>query len=227
MSEPTPTPFDQPNLAAVGRAERFIDALAKRQPVEFADVTDLGDTGDRALAGLLEDWRDELRAPVPRGMCPEREAVAAFNRGLAARRRRRRSMTLVGTLAATLLGIGGFVAVMGEAQPGDTLYGVHTKVFGEPASVRDERIASSAQTDLDLVEQMIALGQWDEAQDKLDAVSDRVQTVKDGDRKQDLIDKMNLLHAKVANRDPNARPAPSLLPTAAPATLDPANSVGG
>jgi Anti-sigma-D factor RsdA to sigma factor binding region len=227
MSEPTPTPFDQPNVDAVARTERFIDALAKRQPVEFGDVTDPGDTGDRALAGLLEDWRDELRAPVPRGLCPEREAVAALNRGLAARRRRRRSMALVGTLAATLLGIGGFVAVMGEAQPGDTLYGVHTKVFGEPASVHDERIASSAQTDLDLVEQMITMGQWDEAQDKLDAVSDRVQTVKDGDRKQDLIDKVNLLHAKVANHDPNATLGPSLLPTAAPATLDPANSVGG
>jgi hypothetical protein len=226
MSEPTPTPFDQPNLDAVGRAERFIDALAKREPVEFGDVTDPGDTGDRALAGLLEDWRDELRAPVPRGLCPEREAVGAFNRGLAARRRSR-SMRLVVTLVATLLGIGGFVAVMGEAQPGDTLYGVHTKMFGEPASVRDERIASSAQTDLDLVEQMITLGRWDEAQDKLDAVSDRVQTVKDGDRKQDLIDKVNLLHVKVANRDPNGAVGPSSLPTAAPATLAPTNSVGG
>lgn len=204
MSEPT-----QPNLDAVARAERFMDALAKREPVEV---------GDRALAGLLEDWRDELRAPVPRGLCPERDAVAALNHGLAARRRSRRNMALVGTLAATLLGIGGFVAVMGEAQPGDTLYGVHTKVFGEPASVHDQRIASSAQTDLDLVEQMITLGRWDEAQDKLDAVRDRVHAVKDGDRKQDLIDKVNLLHAKVTNRDPNAR---------VPATLAPTNSVGG
>jgi hypothetical protein len=227
MSEPTPTPFDQPNLDAVARTERFIDALAKRQAVEFGDITDPGDSGERALAGLLEDWRDELRARVPRGLCPEREAVAALDRGLAARRRRRRSMALVGTLAATLLGVGGFVAVMGEAQPGDTLYGVHTKVFGEPASVHDERVASSAETDLDLVEQMIALGQWDEAQDKLDAVTDRVQTVKDGDRKQDLIDKVNQLHAKVANRDPNATPAPSSLPTAAPATLAPTDLVGG
>jgi hypothetical protein len=227
MSESTPTPFDRPNRDAVARSERFIDALAKRLPVEFGDVTDPGDTGDRALAGLLEDWRDELRAPVPRGLCREREAVGAFNRGQAARRRSFRNRTLVGTLAATLLGIGGFVAVMGEAQPGDTLYGVHTKVFGEPASVHDERIASSAQTDLDLVEQMITLGRWDEAQDKLDAVSDRVQTVKDGDRKQDLIDQMNLLHAKVATHDPKATPAPSSLPTAGPATLAPTDLVGG
>jgi hypothetical protein len=123
-------------------------------------------------------------------------------------------MALVATVAATLLSAGGFVAVMGQAQPGDTLYGVHTKVFGEPASVHDERIASSAQTDLNQVEQMISSGRWDEAQDKLDAVTDRVQTVKDGDRKQDLLDQVNLLHAKVANRDPKAAPAPT-------------NSIGG
>lgn len=226
MSEPIPTPFDQPNLDAVRRTERFIDALAKREPVEFGDITDPGDTGDRALAGLLEDWRDELRAPVPRGLCPEREATVALNRGLAARRRSRRSMTLVATLAASLLSVGGFVAVMGQAQPGDTLYGVHTKVFGEPVSVHDERIASSAQTDLNLVEQMITQGHWNEAQDKLDAVTDRVQKVKDGDRKQDLIDKVNELHAKVATRDPNATVGPSSGPSAAPATLGPPNSVG-
>jgi len=224
MFEPTYRPFDQPDLDAVARAERFIDAVAKRQPVEFGDVADQGDTGDRALAGLLEDWRDELRVPAPSGLCPEREAVGAFNRGLAARHRSRRSMALVGTLAATVLGIGGFVAMMGEAQPGDTLYGVHTKVFGEPPSVHDERVASSAQTDLALVEQMITLGRWDEAQDKLAAVSDRVQTVKDNDRKQDLIDKVNLLNAKVANRDRNATPAPSSLPSAAPATLVPSGN---
>ena len=116
-----------------------------------------------------------------------------------------------------LLGIGGFVAVMGEAQPGDTLYGVHTKVFGEPASVHDERIASSAQDDLDTVEQMITQGQWDQAQDKLDAVSDRVQAVQDNDRKQDLVERVNLLNAKVANRDPRATTLPSLAP----------NSMGG
>jgi hypothetical protein len=124
-------------------------------------------------------------------------------------------------LAAALLGVGGFVAVMGQAQPGDTLYGVHTKVFGEPVSVHDERIASSAQTDLDRVEQMIALGKWDEAQDSLDAVSDRLQHVKDADRKQGLIAKVNLLHAKVLSRDAHATSVP------APETLGPTNSVGG
>ena len=230
MSEPTHTLFDQFDAGAVARAERFLDALAKREPVEFSDVAEFGDSGERALAGLLEDWRDELRVPAPTGLCSERDALGALNRGLAARRRIRHRMALVGVIAATVLGVGGFVSMMGGAQPGDTLYGVHTKLLGEPPSVHDERITQSANIDLDRVEQMIALGQWDEAQDKLAAVSDRVQTVKDGDRKQDLIERMNLLTAKVVNRDPNATVVPSSLPSAAPAvsmTVQQPNSVGG
>ena len=200
MSDPFVTPFDQPDPDAVARSERFVDALAKREPVDFVDVGDAGDTGDRALAGLLEDWRDELRILGPRGVCPEQDAVAVLNRGLAARRRARRRTALVSVLAAAVLGAAGF-----------------GMLFGEPASVHDDQIAVSAETDLDQVQQMIALGQWDQAQDKLAAVGDRVQTVRDGDRKQDLIDQMNLLHAKVANRDPNATVPRSALPGAAPA----------
>ena len=201
----------------MARTEGFIDALAKREPTDVGDVADHGGAGDRVLAGLLEDWRDELRTPAPPWFCTERDAVAALDRGRVARRRIHRRMALVGALAATVLSVGGFVAMMGEAQPGDTLYGVHTRVLGEPASVHDERIARSAQDDLDSVEQLITLGQWDEAQDKLASVSDRVQTVKDNDRKQDLVERVNLLNAKVANRDPHATAAPSQQP----------NSVGG
>ncbi|HXB88876.1 anti-sigma-D factor RsdA [Mycobacterium sp.] len=217
MSESTHSPFDQPDPGAVARTEGFIDALAKREPTDVGDIADHGGAGDRVLAGLLEDWRDELRTPVPPWFCTARDAVAALDRGRVARRRIHRRMALVGALAATVLSVGGFVAMMGEAQPGDTLYGVHTRVLGEPASVHDERIARSAQDDLDSVEQLITLGQWDEAQDKLASVSDRVQTVMDNDRKQDLVERVNLLNAKVANRDPHATAAPSQQP----------NSVGG
>ena len=223
MSELFRTPFDHPDPDAVARAERFIDALAKREPVEFSDAADHADTGDRALAGLLEDWRDELRVPPARGHCTEHEAVVALNRGLAARRRTRRRMALVGAVAAAVLGIGGFGAMMFQAQPDDTLYGVHTKLFGEATSVHDDRIATSAKSDLDLVEQMITQGQWDQAQDKLAAVSDSVQTVKDSDRKQDLLDQVNLLHAKVASRDPKA----TALPSAGPAVSQQPNPMGG
>ncbi|HZC92865.1 MAG TPA: anti-sigma-D factor RsdA [Mycobacterium sp.] len=223
MSEKFLTP-DRLDPEAVARSERFFEAVAGGEPVEFGDVADR-DTGDRALAGLLEDWRDELRAPS--AVCPERDAVAALNRTLAARRRARRRMTLVGAMAAAVLSVAGFGALMGQAQPGDTLYGVRTMLFGEPASVHDDRIAVSAETDLDQVQQMIALGQWDQAQDKLDAVGDRVQTVRDSDRKQDLIDQMNLLHAKVANRDPDATVPPSAVPADPGIRVQPPHPVGG
>jgi hypothetical protein len=221
MSEPF---FERSDFEAVTRSERFIEAIATGQPVEFGDVTDR-DTGDRALAALLEDWRDELRAPG--GIPPEQDAIAALTRGLAERRRTRRRMRLVAAMAAAVLSIGGFGALMGQAQPGDPLYGIRTTVFGEPASVRDERIAVSAETDLDQVQQMIALGQWDQAQDKLDAVGDRVQKVRDSDRKQDLIDQMNLLHAKLDNHDPNATVPTSEVPRDPGITALPPNPVGG
>jgi len=203
MSERFATPFDQPDPDAVARSDRFIDALANGEPVD----------GDTALAGLLGDWRDELRGPASGGVCPERDAVAALGRGLAARRRARRRVALVGALAATVLGVAGFGALMGQSQPGEALYGVRTTLFGEPASVHDDRLAVSAETDLDQVEQMIALGQWDEAQGKLAAVGDRVQTVKDSDRKQNLIEHMNRLNAKVVSRDRDATLPPAVSTT--------------
>jgi hypothetical protein len=209
MSERFATPFDQLDPGAVARSDRFIDALANGEPVD----------GDTALAGLLGDWRDELRVPSSGGVCPERDAVAALGRGLAARRRARRRVALVGALAATVLGVAGFGALMGQSQPGDALYGVGTTLFGEPASVHDDRLAVSAETDLDQVEQMIALGQWDEAQGKLASVGDRVQTVKDSDRKQNLIEHMNRLNDKVVSRDRNAAPPPTVSTTIQPNPL--------
>jgi hypothetical protein len=200
MSDPYVTPFDQPDPDAVARSERFVDALANREPVDFVDVGDAGDTGDRALAGLLEDWRDDLRVQGLRRVCPEQDAVAVLNRGLAARRRARRRTVLVSALAAAVLGVAGF-----------------GMLFGEPAPAHDDQIAVSAETDLDQVQQMIALGQWDQAQDKLAAVGAHVQTVKDNGRKQGLIDKVNLLNAKVASRDRNATMPPNALPGTAPA----------
>jgi Anti-sigma-D factor RsdA to sigma factor binding region len=199
MSDPSVPPFDQPDPDAVARSERFIDALARREPVDFVDLGDDRGTGDRALAGLLEDWRDELRGQGPRAVCPEQDAVAVLNRGLAARRRARRRTALVSALAAAVLGVAGFGMLLGE-----------------PASVHDDQIAVTAETDLDQVEQMIALGQWDQAHDKLASVGAHVQTVKDHGRKQVLIDKVNRLNAKVTSRGGNAMTPPNALPGAAP-----------
>jgi hypothetical protein len=220
MPDPGRVPVDQHDPDELARTERFIDALAACQPVGSGDA---GDPGDRALAGLLEDWRDELRRPAPSTLCPEPEAVAALHRAVVPRRRARRGLALIGSVAATLLGIGGFGAMVGDARPGDALYGVNTMLFGEPPLVHDDRIVLSAKTDLDRIQQMIAQGEWDQAQDKLAAVSDSVQNVNDSYRKQDLIDQLNVLNIRVANRDPHATLSPSSL-TVSPNSLSVAPS---
>jgi len=195
---------DQPDLEAAASTDRFLDALAERRPVEFSDP------GDEVLAALLEEWRDELRWPPASGLVSQGEAVAALRSGAAARRRTRRGLAVVGSLAATVLCLGGFGAMVANAHPGDALYGLHTMLFGEP-EVSDDQIVLAAKTELDQVQQMIVQGQWDQAQDKLAAISNTVQTVNDANRKQDLIDQVKLLNTKVATRDPNATLPPSLL----------------
>lgn len=196
----TETPLDLPDPAALDRTDRLLDALATCRPVESIDFDA---SGDRALAALLADWRDQVRRPPAGELVSEREAIAALARGRKADRRTRFGLTLAGSLAAATLVLGGFGALVSGAQPGDTLYGVHTALLGEPPSVHDDRIALTAKTELEQVQQMITRGQWDQAHDKLAAVSDHVQTVNDQGRKQDLIDQVNRLNAKVAVRDPN------------------------
>lgn len=215
MSDFGRTPFDQPDLDALARSDRLLDALATRQPIEFSDFAE---PGDQELAALLADWRDELRWPPASGLVSDREAVAALERGRAARRHARRGLMLVGSVAAAVLALGGFGALVGGAQPGDPLYGVHTMLFGEPPSVHDDRVALAAKTELEQVQQMITQGQWQQAQSKLAAVSDNLQTVNDVGRKQDLIDQVKQLNAKVSTRDPNATAPPAAQPGVATVT---------
>lgn len=200
------TPADEPALEELARVDRFVDALAAREPVEFADP------GDDVLAALLEEWRDELRWPPASALVSPDEAVAALSSGLAAARDRRRVLAAIGSVAAAVLAFGGFGAMVGDARPGDPLYGIHTMLFGEPPSVHDEQIELSAKTELAKVQQMIAQGEWDQAQDRLAAVNGTVQTVNDTTRKQNLIDQVNQLNAKVATHDPNATVAPGSVP---------------
>jgi hypothetical protein len=206
------SPADQPSLDAIARSDRFLDALATRKPVGVADPD------EEVLAALLEEWRDDLRWPPASALVSEQEAVAALQRGLAARQRTRRALAMVGSVAAAALALGGFGAMVGAARPGDALYGVHTMLFGEPSSVHDDEVELAAKSELAKVQQMIAQGQWEQAQGKLAAVSNTVQTVNDSNRKQGLIDEVNQLNAKVASRDPNATPPPSSPPTSVPAS---------
>lgn len=210
----------RPDLAALTRSDRLLDALAICQPVEANDPE------DQELAALLADWRDELRWPPATGLVSEREAVAALQRGRADRRRAGRGLRLVGSVAAAVLALGGFGALVGTAQPGEPLYGVHTMLFGEPPSVHDDRVTLAAKTELEQVQQMISQGQWDEAQTKLAAVSTNVQTVNDEGRKQDLIDQVNQLNAKVATHDPNAtaQPGAAAATTTTPVSVPPTSA---
>ncbi|BCO37478.1 hypothetical protein BMW24_000135 [Mycobacterium heckeshornense] len=206
---------DQPSLDAIARSDGFLDALATRERVDVADHD------DEVLAELLEQWRDDLRWPPASALVSEQEAVAALQHGLAARQRARRALALVGSVAAAVLALGGFGALVGTAHPGDALYGVHTMLFGEPPSVHDDEVELAAKSELAKVQQMIAQGQWDQAQGKLAAVSDTVQSVNDSTRKQGLLDEVNQLNAKVASRDPNAT-----VPPGSPAGPAPVSSVG-
>lgn len=197
-----------PDLDAVARSDRLLDALAAGRPVTG------GDPADRALTDLMAGWRDELRWPPATGLVAESQAVEALERGRPVHPRSRRSFAVIGSVAATVLGLGGFGAVLSTAQPGDALYGLRSSLFGEPPSVRDDQVVLAAQTEFAKVQQMIADGQWDQAQQVLAEVSDSVQTVNDAGRKQDLIDQWNELNVKVEHQDPEATVPPS-------ANLDP------
>jgi Anti-sigma-D factor RsdA to sigma factor binding region len=185
----------------------LLDALADRRPV---DLDDPSDPDFEALAVLLADWRDDLRWPPASALVSPEEAVGALHTGLAERRRARRGLATIGSVAATLLVLSGFGAMVVEARPGDTLYGLHAMFFDQPR-VKDSQIELSAKAELAKVQQMIDEGQWTQAQNQLAEVSSTVQSMNDGASRNDLLDQVNLLNTRVESRNPNAT-----LPPAAP-----------
>src|SRR5208337_2395383 len=117
---------DQPALDEFARTDLLLDALAERRPV------DIDDPDVDALATLLEDWRDNLRWPPASALVSPEEAVEALRTGLADRRRGRRGLATIGSVAAALLVLSGFGGMVVEARPGDTLYGLHAMFFDQP-----------------------------------------------------------------------------------------------
>jgi Anti-sigma-D factor RsdA to sigma factor binding region len=198
---------DQPALDEFARADLLLDALAERRRV------DVDDPNDDALAALLEDWRDDLRWPPASALVSPEEAVEALRAGIADRRHGRRSVATIGSVAATLLMLSGFGAVVAEARPGDALYGLHAMFFDEPR-VNQDQIMLSAKADLAKVQQLIDKGQWTQAQDQLAEVSSTVQSLDDGAGRHDLMNQVDLLNTRVESRDPNAT-----LPPAAPPSV--------
>lgn len=199
-------PEYESGLEAVARSDRLLDALAAGARMSPADP----------VASMLAGWRDDVRRTPDTDVISLAEAATALAEGKQARPTHRFGITVVGAVAAALLCIGGFGAVIYGARPGDPLYGLHTALFGSMPTTRADQVALAAQTELEQVQQLVQQGQWQQAQDKLAAVSTTVQDVSDVQQKQDLINQWNNLTAKVVARDPGATLAPG-----APAPLLP------
>ncbi|MCV7092086.1 anti-sigma-D factor RsdA [Mycobacterium interjectum] len=201
------------SLDEFARTDLLLDALAERGSV---DLDDANDPNFEALAVLLEDWRDDLRWPPASALVSPEEAIEALHTGLAERKRARRGLATIGSVAATLLALSGFGAMVVEARPGDALYGLHAMFFDQPR-VKDSQIELSAKAELAKVQQMIDQGQWTQAQNQLAQVSSTVQAMNDGTSRNDLLDEVNLLNTRVESRNPNATVPPAAPKPKAPA----------
>jgi anti-sigma-D factor RsdA-like protein len=191
-----------PSLNEINRTDRFLDALASQQPVYSTDPS------EAELAHLLAGWRDEIRTPPLMRPVTPRDAAVALTRAIDSRKRTRTSMALVGSVAAAVLCIGGFGAVVASSGPGDSLYGLHTALFGEQTRTDQVTLASQQLAE---VQQLIDTGQWQAAQDKLQAVTTTVATVNDVEQKQELVTQWQQLTVKV-----DAKDAAATLPPGAP-----------
>lgn len=186
-----------PSLNEIRRVDRFFDALAADQHAYSTDST------EAELAFLLADWRDSIREPAVTTPVTARDAVAALQNGLH-RKESRTSLTIVGSVAAALLCLGGFGTAIYAAGPDSSLYGLHTAMFGSDKASRDDQVMLAAQTEMQQVQQLIDNGQWQQAQEKLQALSPTVQSVDAPEHKQQLIQQWNALTYKVVEQDPAA-----------------------
>ncbi|MGV0794016.1 anti-sigma-D factor RsdA [Mycolicibacterium sp. XJ1819] len=190
-----------PSLNEINRTDRFLDALAFEQPVYSTDP------GEAELAHLLAGWRDEVRdAPLTAALTP-RDAVLALDGARASRRRGRMTLAVVGSAAAAVLCLGGFVSVVAGAGPGDSLYGLKTMFFGEQQASRDDAVMLASQQ-LAEVQQLIEEGQWDAAEQKLQTLTTTVASVNDVERKEELVTQWQELTVKVESKDANATVPP-------------------
>ena len=205
---------DFESLEAIAKSDALLDAIAGER--RFTP----GEADEQALVSLLEGWRDGVRRPSIDHVLTEQDAATALQQGRlkgpeepvrGTRAPGRRGLTLVASTAAAVLAIGGFAGVVAGSGPGDSLYGLKTALFGEKSSVRDDKVALAAQTEMAQVQKLIETGDWEQAQQKLEAVSTQVQSVDDVGTKTDLIQQWNELSVKVGTRD-----AEATLPPVAP-----------
>ena len=198
-----------PSLNEINRTDRFLDALANQEQVYSTDPS------EAELAQILAGWRDEVRTPPLMSPVTPRDAMVALTRAVESRKRTRTSMALVGSVAAAVLCLGGFGAVVAGSGPGDPLYGLHTMLFGEQTQTRTDQVQLASQQ-LAEVQQLIDEGQWQAAQDKLQAVTTTVATVNDDAQKQQLVDQWQQLTVKVDAKDAQATLPPGAPPPEMP-----------
>nr|WP_297774449.1 anti-sigma-D factor RsdA [Mycobacterium sp.] len=197
------------SLNEFARTDLLLDALAHRRPV------DVEDPEVDVLTTMLEDWRDNLRWPPASALVTPEEAVNALRTGLAERGRGRRGLTAIGSVAAALIALSGFGAMVVEARPGTPLHGLHAMFFDQPR-VNEKQEMLAAKADLAKVQESIDRGEWDQAKNQLTEVSSLVQSIDDPAAKQDLMNQLKLLNVKVESRNPDATlPAPAASPSAA------------
>lgn len=198
-----------PSLNEINRTDQLLDALAYEQPAYASD------RGDAELINLLSSWRDDIRgAPMTVPVTP-RDAVIALDTAQRTRKRSRRTLALVGSTAAAVLCLGGFVSVVAGAGPGDSLYGLRTMIFGEAPAPRDDAVMLASQQ-LAEVQQLVDQGQWDAAQQKLETLTTTVATVNDDVRKQELVSEWQELTVKVEAQDAAAVLPPDMPPPVFP-----------
>jgi len=192
-------------LEDIARSAGLFDALADERRIVANDAADI------ELIALLEGWRDDIRLHSHDDVVTDGEAAAALRDGLTTHHmhRPRRGFALVGSLAAAVMALGGFGAVIHGAGPGDSLYGLRSVLFGEVSSVRDDTVALAAKSEMAEVRQLIDNGKWEQAQERLEVISTKVADVGNQTVKQDLLDEWNQLNVKVENRDPAATVTPT------------------
>jgi hypothetical protein len=205
---------DQPGLDEIARTDQLLDALAERRPVRLDD----SDGPDfRALTTLMEDWRDNLRWPPASALVAPEEAIGALRDGLANRRRARRGLRVVGSVAASLMVLSGFGAMVVEARSGEALYGLHAMFFDQP-KVNKNQVPVAAKADLAKVQQSIDEGRWGQARSQLAEVSSLVQSMTDGPDRSDLQNQLKLMSIRIESRNPSATlPPESTAPKVNPA----------
>src|SRR6218665_393115 len=106
---------DFESLEAIAQTDALLDAIAAER--RFTP----DDAGERELVALLEEWRDDIRRPSTHQVVTEEEAASALREGMIPRKtvqpeHSRRGLTMVASIAAAVLCIGGFGAVVRSAE---------------------------------------------------------------------------------------------------------------